>query len=156
MAAIGRAIRIVVAGLALTGSAGVSLAASEADCAAIGDRRARLRCTDEFAIALGSRAKVAVRRLLRNPDSAVFSAFRLVPGTSGDALCGRVDVEAPGGRMSGPQDFAFDDGTAYVLLKDATRDGAGNTSQDDRIAALGRNIDRFIVLCGPSLPTMNR
>ena len=36
------------------------------------------------------------------------------------------------------------------------RDGAGDTPQADRIIALGRNIDRFIVLCGPALPMMSR
>lgn len=131
-------------------------AASEVECAAIADRRARLRCTDDFAVSLGSRAKVAVRQTLKNPDSAVFSALRLVPGTHDEALCGRVEVEGDDGRLSGPQDFAFDSGVAYVLLKNAARDGVAGSTADERIAALGRNIEKFIALCGPGLPQFRR
>lgn len=130
--------------------------ASEADCAANDDRRARLRCTDQFAISLGSRAKEAVRQTLKNPDSAVFSSLRAVPGTHDDALCGRVEVESDDGKPSGPQDFAFDSGVAFVLLKNAARDGVAGLSADERMAALGRNIEKFIALCGPGLPAFRR
>lgn len=156
MAAVLSTVRAMAVAAALAGATGGALAASETDCAGIDDRRARLRCTDEFAIALGSRAKVAVRRLLRNPDSAVFSMLRQVPGKNGDALCGRVDVESPDRRMSGPQDFAFDDGTAYLLLKNVRRDGAADTPNAERLAKLGRDIEAFIALCGPGLPIMAR
>jgi hypothetical protein len=141
----------------LSGSAPTAaIAATETDCATIDDRRARLRCTDEFTAAIGSRAKVAVRQTLKRPDTAVFSAFRLVPGSHDDALCGRVEVEDDQGRGSGPQDFAFDDGVAYVLLKNPARDGIEGLTPAQQIEAIGRNIDRFIALCGPGLPVFRR
>ncbi len=156
MAAIVSRVWMLAVVAVLAGSIAAPSSASESDCATIDDRRARLRCTDEYAIALGSRAKVAVRKLLRNPDSAVFSLLRQVPGKNGDALCGRVDVESPDGRMTGAQDFAFDDGTAYVLLKNVRRDGATDTPNAERLTRLGRDIEAFIAICGPGLPTMAR
>jgi hypothetical protein len=143
---------------AITGFAAIVLALSVAlpahadpsNCRAITDSLERLRCFDarEDAAMLQSTkqdaqgdpeatiwivwARNAVRKQLRDPESALFDGLRVVKDKSGKpGVCGTVNAKNAMGGMTGPKMFVFDGSQARILV-------AGEGAEDG--TSLGRYI----------------
>lgn len=121
--------------------------ANEAGCKSIEDARARFRCTDEYATSIISRAKVAVRKQLREPDLAVFYNMQIKQG--GEHVCGEFDLERDG-KPTGLRRFAFDGKQAHVLLRN-TADGTATSTK-----TLEDALDGYDQVCKFSLPVPHR
>lgn len=123
--------------------------AEQANCRAIADDAARLKCFDAQQPTaapaaqpkasptedpLLTRAKVAVRRQLRDPDSARFQdiKFKTVAGKKG--LCGQLNAKNAASGMTGFIPFTYDGEVATILSFNA---GPGNpTSMDADILGI--------------------
>lgn len=99
---------------------------------------------DPFIVA----ARAAVRKQLRDPDSARFSDLKLKKAKDGArGVCGEVNAKNSTGGFTGPKLFVYDGKGARILISDAAQGNSTSFDRDMLGVMLGGTIKMYDQFC---------
>jgi hypothetical protein len=144
-----------------------SPASAQQDCKAIADSLERLRCYDAGAVAtpavapsapgrlpvvaedpLIAKAKAAVRKQLREPESARFQDVKIKAGGSKKGVCGMVNAKNGTGGMTGTNFFVYDGQTASVLVTGGASQNPTSFGPDILAITVSNGLKNYEIFCG--------
>lgn len=126
-------------------------AAAQQPCRSISDSLERLRCYDALPDASAAppppaaasaplpaptenpavaKARTAIKKLLRDPNSARFEGIKVKTVAGKTGVCGQVNSKNAMGGMTGPKIFVFDGTYAHILVD---REGPENGTSFDNV-----------------------
>lgn len=139
--------------------------AAAQECKAIADSLERLRCYDGAApVAVAPtapvksappaedplivKAKVAVRKQLREPGSAKFSNVKIKAGEGKKGVCGMVNAKNGTGGMTGTNFFVYDGEHASILVTGGASQNPTSFGPDILALTVSNGLKAYEVFCG--------